>query len=86
MSLCSISKCPKRTREAHDALLPAAHTFPEAWVVPYNLACYTCQLGLMEEARSWLEKAFELGDSKSIKLMALEDPDLEPLWCNLGGA
>ncbi len=76
----------KRTREARDALLPAAHGFPEEWIVPYNLACYTCQMGLMEEAKIWLGSAFDLGGSRRIKLMALEDPDLEPIWKNIGGA
>jgi hypothetical protein len=50
----------------------------------YNLACYECKLGRLEQAKSWLEKAFELGDPKKIKLMALEDPDLEPLWREIG--
>jgi hypothetical protein len=26
------------------------------------------------------KKAFEMGDSGKQKLMALDDPDLEPLW------
>jgi len=38
----------------------------------------------LEEARSWLEKAFDLADtkagSKEVKLRASRDPDLEPLW------
>lgn len=50
----------------------------------YNLACYECQLGRMEQAKLWLEKAFTLRDPKKIKLMALDDPDLEPLWKSIG--
>lgn len=50
----------------------------------YNLACYECQLGRLEQAKSWLEKAFGVGDPKKVKLMALEDPDLEPLWREIG--
>jgi hypothetical protein len=50
----------------------------------YNLACYACQLGNLKEARQWLEKAFAIGDSKQLKLMALDDPDLEPLWREVG--
>jgi hypothetical protein len=46
----------------------------------YNLACYECQLGRLELAKEWLEKAFKLGDAKKMKLAALDDPDLEPLW------
>jgi hypothetical protein len=33
---------------------------------------------------AWLEKAFELGDPKQLKLMALDDPDLEPFWTEIG--
>jgi hypothetical protein len=38
----------------------------------------------LEQAKSWLEKAFELGDSKKLKLMALDDPDLQLLWKEIG--
>ena len=44
------------------------------------MACYECQLGRLEQARDWLQKAFELGDARRMKLAALKDPDLEPLW------
>jgi tetratricopeptide (TPR) repeat protein len=74
----------KRTQEALDQLLPAAEMFPKDPVIRYNLTCYTCQLGDLERAKMWLEKAFELGDPKKVKLMALEDSGLEPLWKNIG--
>ena len=51
----------------------------------YNLSCYECQLGRLEQAKHWLEKSFELGDVKAMKLAALDDPDLEPLWKQIGG-
>ena len=35
----------KRTQEALNVLLPAAAKFPANWLIPYNLACYCCQLG-----------------------------------------
>lgn len=35
----------KRTQEALDKLLSVAGAFPEVWTIPYNLACYACQLG-----------------------------------------
>jgi hypothetical protein len=28
----------------------------------------------------WLETAIDLAGKKDIRMMALEDPDLEPLW------
>jgi tetratricopeptide (TPR) repeat protein len=75
----------KRTKEAFDTLLPVADKFPELWVIPYNLACYTCQLGRLDEARQWFERALRVGDEKKIKLAALDDPDLVPLFGSDGG-
>jgi tetratricopeptide (TPR) repeat protein len=69
----------KHTKEAFDALLPVADKFPEQWLIPYNLACYACQLGRLDEAREWFHRALTLGDEKAIKLEALDDPDLAPL-------
>ncbi len=74
----------KRTQEAWDKLLPAALKFPKVWIFSYNLACYACQLGNLEDARQWLVKAFEIGGTSKIKLQALDDPDLEPLWQEIG--
>lgn len=52
----------------------------EAAFIRYNLACYCAQLERLNEARQWLKQAFDIGDAKKLKLMALDDPDLEPLW------
>jgi hypothetical protein len=73
----------KRTLEAFDQLLPAARQFPRNWLIPYNLACYCAQLARLQDSRTFLEAAFALGDAKELKLMALADPDLEPLWTHL---
>ena len=54
--------------------------FPHDEAIPYNLACYQCQSGNLSEAREWLERALKLGDSKRVKQMAINDPDLTPLW------
>ncbi len=48
-------------------------------ILRYNLACYECQLGRLEQAKDWLHKAFAIDDAKELKLMALDDPDLEQL-------
>ena len=48
--------------------------------MPYNLACYECQLGRLEQAKHRLEKAFKLGEGEGMRLAALDDPDLQPLW------
>jgi hypothetical protein len=74
----------KRTAEARDNLLRVVENFPISATMRYNLACYECQLGRLEQAKEWLEKAFQLGDAKKMKLPALADPDLEPLWKEIG--
>jgi len=71
-------------RAAFDVLSPAAAKFPQEPTIPYNLACYTCQLGQLKEAWNWLERAFDVAaDPRPIKSMALDDPDLEPLWMDV---
>src|SRR5471032_1248468 len=60
----------------------AAERHPAAAVIQYNLACYSCQLGDLEEAKARLKLAFEL-DAK-LRLDAMDDVDLEPLWGSLG--
>ena len=65
---------------AFEILEPVSGKFPEEPTIPYNLACYVCQLGNLGEARKWLKRAFALGDKKTMKLMALADEDLKPLW------
>ena len=69
----------KRTRQAFHLLLPAAMKFPKIPTIPYNLACYSTQLGNLEEARRWLLRSYEIGDAKELRLAALSDPDLAPL-------
>jgi predicted Zn-dependent protease len=76
----------KRTTEARDNLLRVVDKFPISATMRYNLACYECQLGNLERAKQWLEKAFALGGANELKLTALDDPDLEPLWRQIGKA
>ncbi|MBI4325365.1 MAG: tetratricopeptide repeat protein, partial [Chloroflexi bacterium] len=75
----------KRTAEALESLLPAADKFAVEYLIPYNLACYSAQLGRLNEAKAWLERAFQVsGHAAQVKLAALHDPDLEPLWQAIG--
>lgn len=68
-------------RQAYDALRPAFEQFPKVSIIPYNLACYAAQMGQLEEAWDWLQKAMQTGGAaQSIRAMALEDADLQPLW------
>jgi tetratricopeptide (TPR) repeat protein len=70
-----------RTKEAYEALAPMAETFRTRHEVHYNLARYAAQLGRLDEARSWLEAAFEVAsDAEKLKLLALDDPGLNALW------
>lgn len=74
----------KRTLEARDNLLRVVDNFPLSAIMRYNLACYECQLGRLDQARAWLRKAFGLGDAAEMRSQARQDPDLEPLWPELG--
>ncbi len=73
-----------RTQEAYDLLASAVSRFPDQTTIFYHLAVYGCHLRRLREAGKWLERAFEIGDAKQIKLKALDDPDLEPLWAEIG--
>ena len=66
--------------KAKPVLLEAAKLFPDDDIIQYNLACYCAQLGQLDAAQEHLDKSYELGDAKQIKLMALDDDDLKPLW------
>jgi tetratricopeptide (TPR) repeat protein len=70
----------KRTREARDLLQPAAKLFPKVETIPYNLACYECQLGDLAAARDWFRRALKLHVKAELQARALEDEDLKPLW------
>jgi len=73
----------QRTPEAYRLLLEAVERFPKCHTVAYNLACYTCQLGMRDEAWRWFSKALALGGTQVIKSMALEDRDLQPFWSEI---
>lgn len=69
----------QRTFEAWTLLLPVAPRFPTESIIPYNLACYACQLGDLKVARDWLDRAVRMRPKNEIKSMALQDPDLAAL-------
>ena len=70
----------KRTKEAQAVLLPVADKFPDVYLISYNLACYCCQLWQLKESMQWLGKAIDLAGKRDVRMMALDDADLEPLW------
>jgi predicted Zn-dependent protease len=67
----------KRTQEAWERLLRVVDRFPGEGTIPYNLACYACQMGELEVAKGWLAKAIKI--KSKFKQMAQMDPDLKPL-------
>lgn len=57
---------------------------PNEAIIADNVACYECQLGNRGMACKWLESAVDLADPKEVKLMALQDPDLEKFRAEIG--
>ncbi len=64
-------------------LVNAVERLPETAVFHFNLACYDCQLGQLNESKLRLQRTFEL--NSAYRLQALEDDDLKPLWDSLAG-
>jgi predicted Zn-dependent protease len=69
----------RQTEDAWNALFFVSDKFPDVPTIPYNLACYACCLGRLDDGRAWLKRAFSLGGS-DLKRRALEEQDLKPLW------
>jgi Flp pilus assembly protein TadD len=67
---------------AREILLRAAALHRSDAEVQFNLACYEAQLGNLPLARSYLAVALEL--EPDLRVSALDDPDLERLWAELG--
>jgi hypothetical protein len=59
-------------------LIQAAAVHPDLALIPYNLACYACVLGQMAPTRILSAQAFEVDGV--LKLLALDDPDLDPIY------
>ena len=68
-------------QEAKEVLLNAESRFPKEPAIKYNLACYFCQTGDIQNAKNYLKKAFEI--DLNWRMAALEDEDLKLLWESL---
>lgn len=71
----------RRARSIADAekvLRDALLHLPPDGLVLYNLSCYACVQGRLDEARDWFERSI-VGEPKTVIAMALLDPDLEAL-------
>jgi tetratricopeptide (TPR) repeat protein len=75
----------KQYQAAYEILAPVVQRFADSWWLAYDLACYACLTGRLEEARNLLDKAFSLDPSNEAKLRSLEDPDFKALWGAIGG-
>lgn len=81
ISLAYASRRADSIQRAKEVLLNAEPKFPKEAVIKYNLACYFCQTGDIQKAKSYLMKAFEI--DLNWRMAALEDQDLKPLWQSL---
>jgi lipopolysaccharide biosynthesis regulator YciM len=69
----------KRINEAQEILLAGVRMIGEpSPLVEYNLACYACLLGELEEAKQLLAHVY--ARDKSWRAVAREDPDLAALY------
>lgn len=63
---------------SRDALRPAYELFPDEPVVPYNLACYACQLDCLDEAREWFSKALKAEEQQTARTVGLLLESVKP--------
>ena len=73
----------KGADKAEAILLRAQAIHPKVAMIAFNLACYASVTGRMEEAKERLQHAIDL--DKEIRLLAVDDEDLKPLWDWIAG-
>jgi hypothetical protein len=81
VSLAYATRRADSIQAAKEILLNAELKFPKEAIIKYNLACYWCQLGEIENAKNYLQKTFEI--DLNWRKAALDDEDLRPLWDSL---
>jgi len=72
------------TQEAYDEIARVVDKFDGLGTVPYLAAVFASELQQMNKAWHWLERAFATENGKELKLQALEEKALEPLWRRIG--
>ena len=80
IKLCQAFYCTGKIQQAYDLATLKLRDFSNDWHFHDDTACYACLLGKRQEAEDFLNKAMELGDADEVKLLALEDADLNELW------
>ena len=63
---------------AEKTLVEASGRFPNEATIHFNLSCYLCLQGKIEESKERLKRAIDL--DPSFREIALEDEDLKDLW------
>ena len=64
---------------AFDVVEPKSREFPKDWKLAYDLVCYCCRLGRLDEASAHFHRAMENGNRQEVQRRMLDDPDMEPL-------
>jgi tetratricopeptide (TPR) repeat protein len=72
-----------RYQDAYDCASTALKQFGKDFALHYDLACYACLLGQIDEAKARLREAIHLRDAPYVKSMACQDKDLEALWTEI---
>ncbi len=70
-----------RTSEARQCLLNGPASLKQEATYYYNMACYDAQLGSIDQARHYLERAVSM--NAHFLLVSKNDPDLAPLYESL---
>jgi len=65
---------------ARDILWESEGHHPRNATIQFNLGCYECQLGQLQESKWRLSQAIAM--DRSLKMDVLDEPDLEPLWAS----
>ncbi len=60
VSLAYATRRANSIEAAKDVLLNAERKFPKEALIPYNLACYECQLGNLESPKNSLKQVFKM--------------------------
>ena len=74
----------QRPHEALTELRSAAHKFPKTSAIFYFLARLACRVGREAEAKLWLSRWKDMVDEDAIKNTINDDPNLAPIWKDLG--
>lgn len=67
---------------AEGILIRAVESHPQEAILHFNLGCYACQTGRIEEAKMRVAQAVRL--DRAFQKAALDDPDLELMWEDFG--